>query len=227
MIEAALAPLQDDLDAGPRRTATGTERLCAATGTVKPTDDMIRFVLSPERTVVPDLKRKLPGRGVWITATREALQQGIARKVFARSFKRDLRVAADLVATTEQLLERAALDALAIAHKAGSIAAGFTKVEVAIARGAVAALLQAKDAAPDGKRKLLAVLRQRFEDRADAIPAIDAFTSSQLDLALGRSNVVHAALLAGPATESVLARIGRLERFRAGDTAETKTSATL
>jgi predicted RNA-binding protein YlxR (DUF448 family) len=69
-----LAQLPDDaLDAGPRKTAHGAERLCAATGTVRPIDDMIRFVLSPEGAAVPDLKRRLPGRGVWITATRSAL----------------------------------------------------------------------------------------------------------------------------------------------------------
>jgi predicted RNA-binding protein YlxR (DUF448 family) len=213
-------PPQDDLDAGPRQAASGTERFCAATGTVKPIAEMIRFVLAPDGSAVADLKRRLPGRGLWITATRGALQQGLARKVFARGFKRDVRVAADFVASTEQLLERAALDALAIAHKAGSIVAGFTKVEIAVARGNVAGLLQAKDAAPDGKRKLKAALRARFEERADRIPVIDAFTSAQLDLALGRSNVIHAALLTGPATETILARVTRLERFRTGDTAE-------
>jgi predicted RNA-binding protein YlxR (DUF448 family) len=209
-------PQQDDLDTGPRHAATGTERLCAATGTVKPIAEMIRFVVAPDGSAVPDLKRRLPGRGLWITATRQALQQGLARKVFARSFKRDVRVAADLVAATERLLERAALDALSIAHKAGSVAAGFTKVETAIGRGTVVGLLQAQDAAPDGKRKLKAALRQRFDDRADSIPIVDTFTSSQLDLALGRSNVIHAALLAGPAGETFLERVARLERFRTG-----------
>src|SRR5205085_2379951 len=187
MSETMLArPLDEELDAGPRRIAPGTERFCAATGTVKPTAEMIRFVVSPDGAAVPDLKRRLPGRGIWITATRQALRTAVARKVFARSFKREVRVTPDFVDSTEQLLERAALDALAIAHKAGSVAIGFAKVESAIARGTVVGLVHAADAARDGVRKLKAALRQRFADKVDGIATIDAFTSTQLDLALGR-----------------------------------------
>lgn len=217
-------PPEDALDAGPRKTAHGTERLCASTGTVRPVDDMIRFVVSPEGTAVPDLKRRLPGRGVWITATRSALGQAIARKAFARSFKREVRIAPDLVESTERLLERAALDALAIAYKAGRVVAGFAKVEAALAQGDAAALVHASDAAPDGVRKLNAALRRNAADDRTA-PVVDAFTSAQLDLALGRSNVVHAALLAGPESKAFLTRVWRLERFRTGAVATTAKTA--
>src|SRR5262245_2569812 len=110
---------QDDLDAGPRRT--GPERLCIATRSVQPVADLIRFVVGPEGHVVPDVKRKLPGRGVWVTATRTAVETAVARRAFGRSFKREVTVAPDLAEETEQLLVRAALDALAIAHKAGLV----------------------------------------------------------------------------------------------------------
>jgi uncharacterized protein len=214
-----LEQLPDDaLDAGPRKTARGAERLCAATGTVRPVDDMIRFVLSPEGAAVPDLKRRLPGRGIWVTATRSALANAIARKAFARSFKRDVRAAPDLVETTERLLERAALDALAIAYKARRVVAGFAKVEAALMEGDAAALMHASDAAPDGVRKLDGILRRNTDgDRTFAI--LNAFTSAQLDLALGRANVVHAALLAGPESKAFLTRARRLERFRTGTVA--------
>jgi uncharacterized protein len=206
---------QDDArDAGPRRIAPGSERFCVATGEVKPVEEMIRFVLGPDGAAVPDLKRRLPGRGIWITATRSALETAIARKAFARSFKRDVRAASDLVATTERLLERAALDALAIAHKAGRVAIGFAKAEAALARDRVAGLVNAAEAAPDGTRKLAAALHRR-EDAAK-VPAIGTFSSMQLDLAFGRSNVIHAALLAGPESDTFLARATRLDRFRAG-----------
>jgi uncharacterized protein len=112
------------------------------------------------------------------------------------------------------LIERAALDALAISHKAGKVAIGFARVEVALARDRVAGLLNAAEAAPDGTRKLVASLHRR-EDAAD-IAVIDVFTSAQLDLALGRSNVIHAALLAGPESDTFLARTARLDCFRAG-----------
>jgi len=76
-------------------------------------------------------------------------------------------------------------------------------------------VIHASDAAPDGVRKLAAAVRHRSEAKeADEVATISAFTSVQLDLALGRSNVVHAALLAGPASNGFLARCQSLERFR-------------
>jgi predicted RNA-binding protein YlxR (DUF448 family) len=207
----------EELDAGPHKSGTGTERSCAATRTVKPIEDMIRFVIGPEG-VVPDLKRRLPGRGLWITADRTTLAEAVARKVFARGFKRDIRVPPELVDQTERLLARAALDALAIAGKSGLVATGFAKVEQAIARDCVAGLLHASDAGADGVAKLASALRRRLDGAPPTI--IEAFTSAQLDLALGRSNVVHAALRAGPASDTFLRRFQRLERFRTGMSGE-------
>jgi predicted RNA-binding protein YlxR (DUF448 family) len=203
----------DDTDAGPRRNAAATERLCIATREVKPVADLMRFVVAPDGSVVADLKRNLPGRGVWVTARRAIVAEAVRRKAFARGFRRDVRVAPDLPAQIEQMLERAALDALAIAHKGGQVVTGFSKVEAALEHGKAVALLHAAEASRDGIRKLGAALRRGAGD-ADRLPVIEAFTSPQLDLALGRPNVVHAALLAGPASNSFLARCRNLERFR-------------
>ncbi len=174
-----------DLDAGSRKAA-GSERLCAVTRTVKPVEDLIRFVVGPQG-VVPDLKRKLPGRGLWVTANRETLAHAIARKIFARGFKRDVRVEPTLVELTEKLLTAAVLDALAIAGKSGLVATGFSKVEAALTRGHVAALLHAAEARTDGVAKLAGTLRQRAD--AEQVLVVTQFTSAQLGLALGRSNV--------------------------------------
>ena len=209
MLASAQTPVAET-DRGP--SAAGGERFCALTRTAKPADDMIRFVVGPDGAVVPDIKRKLPGRGVWITATREALEESVGKRIFARSFKRDVRVPDDLAALTEQLLARTALDALAIAGKAGNVAAGFGKTEDALNSNEAVALIQASDAAADGKRKLEAVLRRNGRQ----IPVIDAFSSAQLDLALNRLNVIHAALLAGPVSDTFLARTERFARFRTG-----------
>jgi predicted RNA-binding protein YlxR (DUF448 family) len=200
----------DEADSGPRHAAP--ERLCVATRTVKPVGELIRFVVGPDQAVVPDVKRKLPGRGVWVTATRAAVATAVTRGAFGRSFKRDVRVAGDLAERTELLLERSALDALAIAHKAGRVAVGFAKVEAALAGAPVAAMVHAADASPDGVRKLAAAARRRFG--AEGAPVVDLFTAAQLDLAMGRANVIHAALLAGPETEGFLARCRSFERFR-------------
>ena len=204
---------ETELDRGPRDR--GVERMCVATRTVRPVADLIRFVIGPDGEAVPDLKHKLPGRGVWVTATQSALEDAIKRKAFGRGFKQDVRLPADLVARTEQLLVRSALEALAIAGKASLVVAGFAKVEAALEHKDVTALLHAAEAAADGVRKLDSALRRA--PRVESIPVIQILTSEQLDLALGRPNVVHAALLAGPSSDTVLARLRRLERFRTGD----------
>ena len=206
-----------ELDRGATSVAPGMERHCALSRTLKPVDEMIRFVVGPDGDTVPDVKRKLPGRGIWITATRAALDEAIKRNVFVRGFKRNVRVAADLAAITERLLERSALDALAIAGKAGQVAGGFAKVEAAIGRDDVLALIHAADAAADGKRKLDAALQRKTPKKSREIAIVEIFTSGQLDLALRRLNVVHAALLAGPVSETFLARAKRLARFRTGN----------
>jgi uncharacterized protein len=200
-----------------RRSAERRQRarLCAVTHAVRPLADLIRFVVGPAGEAVPDVKNKLPGRGIWITATRAVLEEAVKRKVFARGFKREVRLPADLVSETETSLERAALDALAIAGKAGTVVTGFAKAETALQRAEVAALLHAAEASADGKRKLEAAWRRGPPDRPPR--TITFFTAAQLDLALHRPNVVHAALLAGPASETFLTRCRRLEWFRTGD----------
>src|SRR5476649_2228355 len=203
-----------ELDRGANSVAPGTERTCAVSRELKPVAELIRFVVGPAGEAVPDIKRKLPGRGIWITSTRAALDEAIKRNVFARGFKREVRVAKDLAAQTELLLESAALDALAMARKAGSVVGGFAKIEATIDCDNVLALIHASDAAANGKRKLDAALHRSTNKKPREITMIDAFIGAQLDLALNRPNVVHAALLAGPGSETFLARVLRLERFR-------------
>jgi predicted RNA-binding protein YlxR (DUF448 family) len=212
-----LAVAQDnELDHGATSVAPGTERTCALTRELKPAAEMVRFVVGPGGEAVPDVKRKLPGRGIWVTATRAAIEDAIKRNVFVRGFKQDVRVAHDLAEQTERLLERAVLDALAIAGKAGTVVSGFSKVETAVGRDDILALIHAADARDDGKRKLAAALHRNTSGKSREIVVIDAFTGAQLDLALNRPNVVHAALLAGPGGETFVARAARLTCFRTG-----------
>jgi len=126
-----------------------------------------------------------------------------------------VRLAADVVDCTERLLENAALDALAMARKAGLVAMGFAQVEAALKRDLVVALLHAAEAARDGVKKLDSTARQSRQSGSARIVRI--LTTAQLDLALGRPNVIHAALLAGRASEAFMARLRRLERFRGGE----------
>jgi predicted RNA-binding protein YlxR (DUF448 family) len=202
-----------ELDHGPR--SRGTERFCVVTRAVRPIEDMIRFVIAPNGEVVADLKHNLPGRGVWMTATQSVLTTAINTKAFARGFRREVRLGANFVAGVERLLENTALDALAMARKAGSVAMGFAQVETALRREPVIALVHAAEAASDGVKKLDSALRQNRQVGTVAI--IRILTAAQLDLALGRPNVIHAALLAGRASETFMGRLRRLERFRSGE----------
>lgn len=211
-------PNHSELDRGARPRAGDTDRLCVSTRQIKPIEEMIRFVVAPDGSAVADLKRRLPGRGVWVTATRSALEYAVKCNCFARSFKRQVRLAPDFVDATERLLARAALDALAIAGQAGRVITGFTKVEAALAASPVVALIHASDASREGVRKLDAAIGQRFGNEGPPFAIVTTFTSAQLDLALARSNVVHAAVLAGPASETFLVRLRRLERFRTDGT---------
>ena len=202
------------LDRGTASVAPGMERLCALTRQVKPVGELIRFVVGPAGKVVPDVKRKLPGRGIWISGTYAAVEEAVKRDIFARGFKRDVGVAPDLAAAVERLLERSALDALAIASKAGRVISGFTRVEGAIARDDILALIHAAECAEHGRRKLDAASQRKTKAKSREIAIVALFYGAQLDLALNRPNVVHAALLAGPGSETFLARVARLQRFR-------------
>ncbi len=200
-------------DEGVREAGAALQRLCIVARQVKPTQELIRFVAGPDGTVVADLKRKLPGRGVWVTADRSSIGEAVRRNLFARALKADMKAPPDLPDRVAQLMQRHALDALAIANKAGQVKIGFAKVEATIESGELAGLITASDASLEGRRKLAGTVRRRYGDDGERLPIVCSFTSQQLDLALGRSNVVHAALLAGSASQGFLDRWRRLERF--------------
>ncbi|MHC2434404.1 RNA-binding protein [Bradyrhizobium sp. USDA 4451] len=222
-----LAQADPDLDDGPRTPKSATTRMCAVSREVRPLDELIRFVVSPTGEVIPDLKRKLPGRGLWLSASRRSVAEAVRRHQFSKGFKRDVRVAPTLPADTETLLVRSVTEALAMAAKAGQVVAGFGKVEDALNRNETAALIHASDGAADGIRKLDAILRQRGGKRGESavIAVVNVLTSDELDLALGRSNVIHAALLAGPASKTFLSRCQMLVRYRMADDDKTAEAA--
>jgi uncharacterized protein len=222
-----LAIADPDLDNGPRTDRSATVRMCAVTRAVRPIDELIRFVVAPSGEVIPDLKRKLPGRGLWVSASRQAVAEAVRRNQFGKGFKRDVRVAPTLAADTENLLERSAIEALAMAAKAGQVVSGFSKVEGALEQRQAQALIHASDGAADGIRKLDAMVRQNAGngDESREFPVVTALTSEQLDLALGRSNVIHAALLAGPASKTFLSRSHVLVRYRMADDDKTAGNA--
>lgn len=213
------------LDGGPLKGRAGSERSCIVTRQASSPDRLIRFVLGPDGAVVPDLRARLPGRGAWVTATRVALAEAVRRRLFSRAFRREVTVPADLPDQVDRLVEAQALAALSLANKAGAVVTGFAKVEAALAAGKAVALVHAGDAGEDGVRKLSQALRRAQGDDADAMPRVTLFDSLQLDLALGRMNVIHAALLAGGPSVNLLARCTALEIYRTGDVTGTRIPA--
>jgi predicted RNA-binding protein YlxR (DUF448 family) len=193
-----------------RQREDAPERRCIVTRTAQPADAMIRFVLAPDGTVVPDLRRRLPGRGAWVTATAASVTAAARRNVFARAFRAHARPPADLAEQVEAQLLGRALEALSLANKAGQVVAGYTKVEEAIRSGEAVALIHAAEAGSDGVRRLEALAKGL--DRR--VAGLRSFASEQMGLALGRSNVIHAALKAGDLARQVVERAVARERYR-------------
>ena len=210
----------------PVKTDPNRLRLCIVTRTEQPPDGLIRFVLGPDGQIVPDLGRRLPGRGVWVTATRECVAVAIKRGLFAKSLKQPVKAGKELVDQVEKLLAFEARQALSLANKAGLVTTGFSKVEIALEKGVVEVLLAASDASPDGTGKLARKFRAIRGAAHREAPVIGDFSSAELDLAFGGSNVIHAAVAAGVLSRRVGDCCRRLKQFRSNsDRADLGTDA--
>ena len=194
----------------------GPLRQCAVSRAHKPPEELIRFVAGPDGAIVPDLARRLPGRGVWVDATREAVAVAARKGAFARSLKRQISVPPDLPAMVERLMARRLADALSIAKKAGLVVAGFAKVDELITRQRAAVLVHAADAAADGVAKLDRKFKALADVEGKSAPIIRELTSAEMSLAMGRPNVIHAAAAGGGATHRLIEEARRLRRYRLG-----------
>jgi len=194
----------------------GSLRLCAATRLARPPEELIRFVAGPDGAIVPDLARKLPGRGVWVTAERQLVEQAIRTRAFARSLKRQVQVSQDLGGLVDRLLRDRVGALLSLANKAGLVVIGFAKIDAALEAGTVAALLHGSDASRDGCDKLDRKFRAISAAAGRTAAILTPFTVDEMSLAIGRPNVVHAALIPGGATDRFLSEAERLGRYRSG-----------
>lgn len=193
----------------------GSERQCAVTRDVLSPDDLIRFVLAPDGDIVPDLERRLPGRGVWVTCDKKIVEKALITKAFAKSLKLPVNVPPDLAERLDGLLLRRLTETLALANKAGRVVAGFQQVESALEKGQVGVLLHATEAADDGCLKLDRKFKAIQRDRGQEAPITAILTITEMSLAMGRPNVVHAALISGGLSEPFLREARRLARYRA------------
>lgn len=182
------------------------ERKCIVTGESQPKAGLIRFCLSPEGMMVPDVLGRLPGRGIYVTASREALDKAIAKGLFARAAKQPVTLAPDMLALIEAQLARRVTDYISMARKAGEAICGFEKVKDWLNKDRAAILIQASDGSERGKEKL-------YPPEGEG-SLIGCLTSGELGLAFGRERAIHAALAAGRLTTRVVEEAARLSGVR-------------
>jgi len=183
------------------------ERRCIATGTTTPVAHLIRLVVAPDGTLVPDVAQRLPGRGLWITPDRRVVERAAATGRFARAARRAVAIAPGLTDRIEALLLERCLGYLGLARRSSALVTGFEQVAAQLRAGRAALLVEARDGAPDGRRKLASLGR--------AVPRLELLTAAELSLALGRENVIHAALTSDRLAGHLMREAARLAGFRA------------
>jgi uncharacterized protein len=200
------------------------DRTCIVTREAGSPETLIRFVAGPDGQVVPDLKRRLPGRGCWVKAERALIDRAVQKKSFARALKTDAKADADLGATVDRLLAADLIGMMNMARKASQFISGATKVDAAVRSGSAIAVFHASDAAADGIRKIDQA-RKAFKFGSNAeeeIPSFLLFTGAELDEVMGQNAFIHACALAGQAGEGVVKRANLLEQYRTGGLSQTK-----
>lgn len=193
------------------RVCGSRERRCIASGEVLPEARLVRFVIDPQGTLVPDIDGRLPGRGYWISADAKSIMHAIGRHLFDKAAHRSVKVPEDIVARTEHGVAQRMLAHLGLARRSGNLILGFDQVDRQIrSPEPPTVIIEAQDAAEDGRRKL-----QAAATAAGYIPfVIAAFSSQELSLSLRRENVVHAAVKPGRIAERLIFEAARLQGFR-------------
>ena len=207
----AMTAMVDETDAGTEgeELTAPSLRRCIVTRQALEKPAMIRFVIDPEGRVTPDLKERLPGRGMWVTAAREALDQAVAKHAFAKAAKQSVKVAPDLADQVVALARREVAELLGLARKSGQLVAGFEKVDAALRAGRVRVLVAASDGAEDGRGKLARIAGSGVEICAP-------LTAAELAQALGREHAVHAAITAGGIAEKTIIACRRFTALQQG-----------
>ena len=195
----AMTAMADETESGAEgeALASPTLRRCIVTRQALEKPAMIRFVIDPDGRVTPDLKERLPGRGLWVTASRDALDQAVTRNAFSKAAKQSVKVDRDLADRVVALAKREVAELLGLARKSGQLVAGFEKVDAALRADKVRVLVAASDGAVDGRGKLARIAGSGVEICAP-------LTAAELAQALGREHAVHAAIKAGGIAEKTI-----------------------
>ncbi len=201
----------DDFD-----NETGPLRRCIVTRVRLPKESMIRFVLGPDRMVVPDLAARLPGRGMWLSASADVVETSRIKGGLARSFARAARgpvtLPVDLTALLQDLLVRRIVDLLGLARRAGQAVSGFQKAREWLMAGRAGLVVQASDGSADERMRFLSGTRERGVAVAAPLP------SAELGRIFGRDHAVHVVISPGRLAGTLANEIARLSALR-GETA--------
>ena len=229
--DSSHAPLDFARDERIEDGARAPERTCILTRATGTRDDLVRLALSPDGEIAPDVRARAPGRGAWIGVDRAALEaaqaKGKLKGALARAFKTNgVAIPDDLGARIEAALRQAALDRLGLEARAGNLILGSEKIEVAARRGQVALLLHAADASTEGRRKLDQAWRVGSDEEGSGRQGLVLPVARPiLSLALGRENVVHAAIVDRAAAARVTHALRRWRAFIGRDAALEAASA--
>ncbi len=184
---------------------TTENRKCIVCGEVKEKEQLLRFTLTPDNRIIPDFKKKLPGKGIYVSVSQAALQKAVDKNLFAKAVKKNVKVNAELTQTVENILRKKGLESICLAKKAGVLITGFEKVSEQIKRGKIAFLLEAADAGADG--------HQKITNLAAGLEIFTIYDVEELDKALDKVNTVHAALLKSDMAKLVHTDLVRLQKF--------------
>lgn len=193
---------------GQKDTGEGPERRCIVSGEVGPKAGLIRFVAGPDGQVVPDVLGRLPGRGFWVTSTREALDRAAAKGLFSRAARTKVTTPAELADLIEGMLARRVVELISLTRKAGLAVTGYEKVKDWLVNGTATVLIQASDGSERGKSKL------RPPETTGLF--IGCLTAQEIGLAFGREHAIHGALAAGGLSNRVVEEAARLAGLRGG-----------
>ena len=188
------------------------ERKCIATGESQPKAGLIRFCAGPDGQIVPDVLGKLPGRGIYVSADRAALEKAVKKNLFTRAARQPVKVPEGLANLVEALIAQRTVDLLSMARKAGEAVTGYEKVKDWLVKGTATTLIQASDGSERGKTKLHAP-----DGKGGFIGVLSA---GEIGLAFGRERAIHAALAAGGLRSRVVeeaAKLAGLRRQAGGD----------
>lgn len=180
-------------------------RKCIVTGQILEKDCLLRFTVTPDNIVVPDFKKKLPGKGIWVKNSKQALQTAVAKGLFSKAIKTNVKANKELVEMVEHLLRKKGLELTSLARKAGILITGFEKVKEAIKKDKIAFVLEAKDAGDDGHNKIISI--------AKGLDVFALYSVDELDVALDKVNTVHVAFTKGVMAKTVHNEFKKIQEF--------------